>query len=143
MFVLTSGPGLTWFSLLLFLQCDPLITPAGSGVLADPTRIDEEFRKRLGFPTFCRSGQRETSLEEFTRGVDGWLPFLPEVSLPRLTGVLRLFDVRVLLLVVWMAGVGGSSRFYRLPGLMVLLVFYLRWRILEFGQRFCLTLILL
>ena len=37
-------------------------------------------------PCFCRSGQRETSLEEFTQEVDGWLPFLPEVSLPRLTG---------------------------------------------------------
>ena len=35
---------------------------------------------------FSRSGQRETSLEEFTREVEGWLPFLPEVALPRLTG---------------------------------------------------------
>ena len=28
-----------------FLQCDPLITSGGSGVLADPSRIDVEFRK--------------------------------------------------------------------------------------------------
>ena len=42
--------------------------------------------EKLGFPTFCRSGQRDTSLEEFTQEVDGWLPLLPEVSLPRLTG---------------------------------------------------------
>ena len=35
---------------------------------------------------FCRSGQRDTSLEEFDREVDGWLPLLPEVHLPRLTG---------------------------------------------------------
>ena len=27
------------------LQCDPALTPGGSGVLADPVRIDEEFRK--------------------------------------------------------------------------------------------------
>ena len=68
-----------------FLQCDPRLTPGGSGVLSDPSRIDEEFRKAW-LPYFCRSGQMETSLEEFTREVDGWLPFLPEVSLPRLTG---------------------------------------------------------
>ena len=29
----------------LFLQCKPHLTPDGSGVLADPARIDEEFRK--------------------------------------------------------------------------------------------------
>ena len=42
--------------------------------------------ERLGFPYFCRSGQRETSLDEFGFEVDGWLPLLPEVHLPRLTG---------------------------------------------------------
>ena len=41
--------------------------------------------ERPGFPIFCRSGQRDTSLEEFDREVDGWLPLLPEVDLPRLT----------------------------------------------------------
>ena len=30
--------------------------------------------------------ERDTSLEEFDREVDGWLPLLPEVHLPRLTG---------------------------------------------------------
>ena len=68
-----------------FLQCDPLVTPGGSGVLGDPGRIDEEFGKAW-LPYFRRSGQRETSLEEFTREVHGWLPTLPEVSLPRLSG---------------------------------------------------------
>ena len=28
-----------------FLQCKPDLTPGGSGVLADPARFDEEFRK--------------------------------------------------------------------------------------------------
>ena len=37
-------------------------------------------------PYFCRSGQRETSLDEFNFEVDRWLPLLPEVHLPRLTG---------------------------------------------------------
>ena len=68
-----------------FLQCKPHLTPGGSGVLADPARIDEEFRKAW-LPYFCRSGQRETSLEEFDQEVEGWLPLLLEISLHRLTG---------------------------------------------------------
>ena len=68
-----------------FLQCDPCLSPGGSGVLSDPNQIDEEFRKAW-LPFFCRSGQRETSLDEFDREVEGWLPLLPEVHLPRLTG---------------------------------------------------------
>ena len=69
-----------------FLQCTLHLTRGGSGVLADPARIDEEFRKAW-LPYFCRpSGQRDTSLEEFDFEVEEWLPLLPEVSLPRLTG---------------------------------------------------------
>ena len=68
-----------------FLQCEPHLLPGVSGVLSDPSRIDEEFRKAL-LPYFCRSGQREASLEEFNSEVEGWLPLLPEVSLPCLTG---------------------------------------------------------
>ena len=68
-----------------FLQCEPRLTPDGSGVLSDPNQIDEEFRKAW-LPCFCRSGQRETSLDEFGFEVDGWLPLLPEVHLTRLTG---------------------------------------------------------
>ena len=68
-----------------FLQCEPHCTPDGSGVLSDPDQIDAEFRKAW-LPYFCRSGQRETSLDEFGFEVDGWLPILPEISLPRLTG---------------------------------------------------------
>ena len=68
-----------------FLQCEPHLTPDGSGVLSDPVRIDEEFRKAWLY-YFGRSGQRETSLDEFSFEVDGWLPLLPEVHLFRLTG---------------------------------------------------------
>ena len=67
-----------------FLQCEPHLTPGGSGVLADPARIDEEFRKAW-LPYFCCSGQREASLEEFDCEVEGWLPLLPVFELPRLT----------------------------------------------------------
>ena len=68
-----------------FLQCKPDLTPGGSGVLADPARIDEVFGKAW-LPYFSLSGQRDTSLEEFGFEVDGWLPVLPEFQLPRLTG---------------------------------------------------------
>ena len=63
-----------------FLRCDDRLTPCGCGVLADPARIDEEFRKAW-LPYFCRSGQREASLEEFNEEVVG-----PEIEMPRLTG---------------------------------------------------------
>ena len=63
------------------------------GVLADPLRIDEEFRKAW-LPCFCRSGRRETNLKEFYHEVGCWLPVLPEVGLPRLTGSLLADVVR-------------------------------------------------
>ena len=68
-----------------FLQCKHHLTPVGSGVLADPAKIDEEFRKAW-LPCFCCSGQSASSLEDFDFEVEEWLPLLPEVSLPRLTG---------------------------------------------------------
>ena len=75
------------------LQCDPLITPCGSGVLSDSMRIDEEFQKAW-LPYFCRSGRRETNLEEFALEVGEWLPVLPVVELPQLTGKLLADVVR-------------------------------------------------
>ena len=71
----------------------PTLTHGGSGVLADPARIDEESRKAW-LPFFCRSGQREASLEEFALEVDGWLPVLPVVSFPELTGEMLAEVVR-------------------------------------------------
>ena len=113
-----------------FLQCDPLSTPRGSRVLADPARIDEEFRKAW-LPYYCRSGQGETSLEEFTHEVEVGCLSSRRLLCRGFLGrcLLRLFIVRALLLVVWMAGIGGSSRLCWLPGLMVLLVSCLRWSI--------------
>ena len=43
---------------------------------------------------FCRSGRRETNLEEFAHEVGGWLPVLLEVELPRLSGSLLAEVVR-------------------------------------------------
>ena len=68
-----------------FLQCEPRLTLDVSGVLSGPNQTDAEFRKAW-LPYFCRSGQRETSLDEFGFEADRWLPLLPEVHLPRLTG---------------------------------------------------------
>ena len=79
-----SGSGLDSVPPTPVLQCKPHFSPGGSGVLADPARIYEEIRKAW-LPHFCRSGQREASLDEFNFVVDGWLPLLPEVHLPRLT----------------------------------------------------------
>ena len=62
-------------------------------MLADPARIDDEFRKAWR-PYFCRSGQRETSLKEFIEEVGECLPLLPEVALPRLTGQMLADVVR-------------------------------------------------
>ena len=85
-------------------------------MLADPAKIDEEFRKAW-LPYFCRSGQRDTSLEEFDREVEGWLPLLLEVHLPRLTGQM-LADV-----VQCEGGTAGSLDGWGWRELKVLLVF--------------------
>ena len=62
-----------------FLQCQPHITPGGSGVLADLARIDEEFRKGLASLLLL-------FWAKFALEVDGWLLLLREVSFPELTG---------------------------------------------------------
>ena len=64
-----------------FLQCKPHLTPDGSGVLPDPARIDEEFRKAW-LACFCRSGQRESSLHEFDEEVDGGCHFCLRSTCP-------------------------------------------------------------
>ena len=78
-----------WLSLIWFLPPQfSSVIPSDTWwfwVLVDPARIDEEFRKAW-LPYFCRSGQRDTSLEEFSFEVEGWLPLLPVFDLPRLTG---------------------------------------------------------
>ena len=74
LFILISGPGLSWSLLLLFCSVILLLLRGFlgvSGVLADPGRIDEEFRKAW-LPYFCPSGRRETNLEQFAHEVGGW-----------------------------------------------------------------------
>ena len=87
-FILIGGSGLSWFILLLFLQCDRALI----GVPADALRIGEFQKTWCSF--FGRSGRRETNFEEFAHEVGGWLPVLPEVELPRLSGSLLADVVR-------------------------------------------------
>ena len=91
-----------------FLQCRPHLAPNGSGVLSEPAGIDEEFRKAW-LSHFCRSGQRETNLDEFNNEVDGWLLMLFSVRVPLLEVLPMLFSVKVLLLVVLMGGLEGVA----------------------------------
>ena len=82
LFARRNGLGQTGFLLLHFFSVSLV---GGSGVLADPATIDEEPRKAW-LPYFCRSGQREASLEEFALEAEGWLRVLAVVSFPQLTG---------------------------------------------------------
>ena len=76
-FILTAGLNLTWW------LRDPGLTIDGSGVISDPDRIDEQFRKAwLTF--FCRAGRGAVDLSAFDREVGGWLPRLGEIDLPPL-----------------------------------------------------------
>ena len=60
-----------------FLQCKPHLTSCGSGV----------HSRRPGFPTFAALGKGIPVLRNsISKEVEGWLPLLPEVALPRLTG---------------------------------------------------------
>ena len=81
---LTRGSGLTWSSLLHFFSASPILPLVVLECLLIQPRLMGKFREAW-LPYFCRSGQRETSLEQFNEEVDGWLPLLPEVVLPRLT----------------------------------------------------------
>ena len=88
-----------------FLLCKPHLTPGGSGVLSDPARIDEEFRKAW-IPYFCRSGQREAIFEKFAQEFEG----CPVVALAELTGEMlaEVFRGKGALQVVLMGGVGRN-----------------------------------
>ena len=69
-----------------FLQCDPAGTIDGSGVLSDPSLIDQKFRVAW-LPYFCRSVRWVADFEGFSMEVEGgWLPTLDLVDLPPLTG---------------------------------------------------------
>ena len=91
-----------------FLQCKPHLTPGGSGVLADPARIDEKFRKASLLLSLWMKGipALRNSILKLLRGYlfcltlscPGWL----------VRCLLMFFIVRVLLPAVSMVGVGEN-----------------------------------
>ena len=85
LFTRISGLGLIWFHLPLFFSVNRIFHLVVLGFYLILPGLMREFRKAW-LPYFCRSGQREASLEEFDEEVEEWLPLLPEVSLPCLTG---------------------------------------------------------
>ena len=84
-YILIAGFVLTWCRLLPFFSVS-LVLLLGVLVFFQILLGLMKNSERLGFPFFAVLGQRDTSLDEFSFEVDGWLPLLPEVQLPRLTG---------------------------------------------------------
>ena len=65
-----------------FLQCDPSSIIDGSGVLSDPSLVDQKFREAW-LPYFCRSVRGVADLEYFSAEIEGgWLPTVDLVDLP-------------------------------------------------------------
>ena len=135
LFTLICGLGQIWSPLLLLFFSVSLIllrVVVGFSLIGLGSMRNSE---RLGFPTFAALWQREASLEEFDEEVEGWLPLLPEVSLPHLTGqmladVVRRKGATAGSLDGWD---GESSRSCLLPGFMALLLFFPRLRRLGSG----------
>ena len=93
LFILTSGSGRTWFLLLLFcfVTLSSLLVvlgfwPIWAGLVGNS--------EKLGFPTFAVLGKGRPTLRDSLVKLKGWLPFLPEVALPRLTGEMLAEVVR-------------------------------------------------
>ena len=104
-----AGFAQIWFPLLIFCSVSLISRLVVLGCLLILLGLMRNSEKAW-LPYFCRSGQRDTSLEEFNREVEGWSPLFPEVDLPRLTGQM-LADVvqrKVPLLVVLLDGGVGS-----------------------------------
>ena len=69
-----------WFLLLPFFSVSLILRLMVLGFLLIHIALMRNS-ERLGFPFFRRFGQRDTSLEEFDREVEGWLPLLSGIFL--------------------------------------------------------------
>ena len=92
------------------------------GVISDPDRIDEQFRKAW-LPFFCRADRGAVDLSAFDREVGGWLPHLGEVDFPPLLGSDLYYVVQHKQTSA--CGCGGTSRLFLSPGLTGWLLFSL------------------
>ena len=85
LFIRKGGFAQIWFPLLLFSSVSPisrLVVLECSLILLGLMRNSE----RPGFPIFVALGKGRLALRNSMMEVDGWLPLLPEVHLPCLTG---------------------------------------------------------
>ena len=73
------------------MVCCPSVTAGGSGVLVEPSAIDEQFR-RAWMPFFCRGDRGHADLDAFRAVAEGLTPLLDEVQFPPLIGDM-LFEV--------------------------------------------------
>ena len=64
-----------------FLQCEPHLTPGGSGVLADPARLMKNS-ERLGFPPFAALGKGVPALRNSTKRLTGGYRFYRRLLCP-------------------------------------------------------------
>ena len=121
-----------------FVSCDPKDTVDDSGVLVEPHAIDEQFRKPW-MPFFCRGARGSADLDAFRAVAEDLTPLFDEVNLPPCLGTcsMILSRGRSLLLGVWIAGVGGNSRRFRLLGLIGWRLSSLWWRNMGFGLMAC------
>ena len=81
-----GGFVLIWFPQLLFFSVSPILRLVVLGCLLILPKFMRNS-ERLGFPTVVVLEKgRPALIEEFDPEVEGWLPLLPELALPRLTG---------------------------------------------------------
>ena len=85
--------GLVWCLLHVFFCVSFILLLVVLGFLVSLLGL-MRYSERPGFTYLFRCRQREASLEEFAREVDGWLPVFPVVSLPGLTGKMLADVVR-------------------------------------------------
>ena len=84
LFTRTSSLGLIWFLLPLFFSVSRIFLLVFLGYFLIPIRLMRNSA-RPGFPILVALGKGRLALRNSDDEVEGWLPWLPEVSLPCLT----------------------------------------------------------
>ena len=84
---LVGGCGLRLGTLLLLdIECKPHLAPGGSGVLANPARLDEELSKGLASLLLTLLGKGRSALRNSLRKLIAGCPWFGSLGLPELTG---------------------------------------------------------
>ena len=108
-FTPTSGSGLIWCLLLLFCSVNSILLLVVLGFLPILLGLMRNSEKP-GFSTFVALGKGRPALRNSLMSLKAGCPCLLRYLCLDVLGscLLRLYIVRVLLLVAWMAGVGGN-----------------------------------